>query len=151
MSQYGLSREFSSNETAMIRRSITIVKLSHKVTEERGLNNPPLTVVLPKVDLSIPRVLGCGEVGYPIASQSAYANSGSYERERGGALDTFKAAPDYGVGVLWWASNFNDNYKLVDVVQGQPLTNEFAPGATLNEAGLAFKQYVQACNALNQS
>lgn len=43
--------------------------------------------------------------------------------------------------MLWWASNFNDNYKLVDVVQGQPLTNEFAPGATLNEAGLAFKQY----------
>ena len=66
-------------------------------------------------------------------------------------MNTFTAAPDYGVGVLWWASNFNDNYKLVDVVQGQPLTNEFAPGVTLNEAGLAFKQYVQACNALNQS
>ena len=98
---------------------------------------------------SIPLIYG--EVGYPIASQSAYANSGSYAQERGGALNTFKAAPDYGVGVLWWASNFNDNYKLVDVVQGQPLTNEFAPGATLNEAGLAFKQYVQDCNALNQS
>ena len=90
-----------------------------------------------------------GEVGYPTVP--AHANTGSFDQERGAALSTYTAALDYGVGVLWWASNFNDSYKLVDRQQGMSAVNEFAEGVVLSEAGIAVKQYVQACNALNQS
>ena len=87
-----------------------------------------------------------GEVGYPVVGPS---NSGSLANERNAALSVMLEAPAKKVGVFWWASNFNDNYRLVSGQQGDPLVNEFLPDANLNEAGLAFKAYVDAVKAFD--
>ena len=48
------------------------------------------------------------------------------------------------VGVFWWATAFNDAYRLEGTAGNYQaaVTNPFRPDATLNAAGVMFKQYL---------
>ena len=87
-----------------------------------------------------------GEVGFPVTGQAA--NSGSRQNERDGAYWSMEEAISRGIGVFWWASAFNDAYRLYDVAaNNSPIKNEFDGVTELNEAGLMFKSYLTRSKA----
>lgn len=83
-----------------------------------------------------------GEVGYPI--EGVPANSYSWIWERDAAHNTCAVAAQEGIGVFWWATSFNDAYRLegTDTNYKAGLTNVFREGAILNPAGVMFKEYL---------
>lgn len=83
-----------------------------------------------------------GEVGYPV--EGVAANSGDWQRERDAAHNTCTVAAQEGIGVFWWSTAFNDAYRLEGTAGNYQtaITNPFRPGATLNDAGVMFKQYL---------
>ena len=83
-----------------------------------------------------------GEVGYPVEGVSA--NTGNWAWERDAAHNTCAVAVQEDVGVFWWATAFNDAYRLEGTAGNYQaaVTNPFRPDATLNAAGVMFKQYL---------
>ena len=88
-----------------------------------------------------------GEVGYPVAGVGA--NSGSWVNERDAAHNTMTVAAQEDIGVFWWATAFNDAYRLEGTSSNYTsgITNVFRDGAVLNPAGVAFKAYLAASHA----
>lgn len=100
-------------------------------------------------DANIPLMFG--EVGFIYDGVSA--NNGSWANEHDGAVTTLAVAPDYGIGVFWWASAFGDGYRLYDPKKnssgGLIVENEFASTTVLNEAGRAFFAYLDKIKAVD--
>jgi mannan endo-1,4-beta-mannosidase len=78
----------------------------------------------------IPLVIG--EFGYTTDDSST---AGSYSDNRTGADAVFAAAPNKGVGMLWWHGTHNDKYSLKN--DNSPFWTGGA-GANLSEAGQTF-------------
>lgn len=87
-----------------------------------------------------------GEVGYPIQGAVSVLN---WQWERDAAHSTCAVAAREDIGVFWWATAFNDAYRLEGTSSNwlSGLTNPFRPDAVLNEAGLMFKHYLEESHA----
>lgn len=96
-------------------------------------------------DADVPFMVG--EVGYPMAGVAA--NTGNWQYERDAAVNWCAVAPEYDIGVFWWAAAFNDAYRLEGTSANwtNGITNPFRSGAVLNEAGVMFKQYLANSHA----
>ena len=90
-----------------------------------------------------------GEVGAPNAS--GVSNIGNAEWEHAAAKASCEVGLELGVGVMWWASNFNDAYRLYETPSGNAVINEFAPGAsfTFSRSGQVYKTYLDGVKAVN--
>ena len=90
-----------------------------------------------------------GEIGAP--NKSGVSNIGNAEWEHTAAKYTCQVGLDLNVGVMWWASNFNDAYRLYETPNSNAVINEFAPDATftLSRSGQVYKDYLDAVKLKN--
>lgn len=81
----------------------------------------------------------CGELGVP--KVQGEAGSGNYQRELDALTATTAAAPERGLGLIWWTLNHVDSYD-VQALDGN--LDPFPPGTALSPGGTLFKAYMDA-------